>query len=84
MNILSSAGADNLIHAVLHDKQLASIENHAYVGVGEVKLLIATASPGDLRELAGLHIAQKHGAGGGCNQVPVLIHVYLGDFMTLL
>jgi hypothetical protein len=62
MNVLCSACTNNLIYTILNDKQLTSIKYHADVRVREVILFIPTSSPGDLRELARLHISKQESA----------------------
>ena len=48
MHILGSARSNNLIDTVLDDRELASVEDHADLGIGEIKLFIARSAPREL------------------------------------
>lgn len=58
-HVLSSACANRLIVAILNNGQFSSIEDHDDVGGREVELLVARASPVDLRKLTGLNVTKK-------------------------
>jgi hypothetical protein len=83
MNVLSAARANHLINPVLNNEQLTCVEDHAYVRVWEIILLVSTSSPGYLREFARLHITQEESAASRGHQIPVLVHVNLRDLMAL-
>jgi hypothetical protein len=58
VNVLSAACTNHFIDTILYNEKLTCVENHADIRIREVKLLIATSSPWDLRELARIHISQ--------------------------
>ena len=82
-HVLRSAGADDLVDAVLDDGQLACVEDHADVGVREVELLVAAASPRELGELAQLKVAEKESALSRGDKVTVLVDVDLRNLVAL-
>ena len=46
MDILRAASSNDLVDTVLDDGKFTSVEDHADLRVREVKLFVATASPG--------------------------------------
>jgi hypothetical protein len=82
-HVLCSAGADHLVDSILDNGEFTSIEDHTDVRIGEIELLVTTASPWEFRKFARLEITQKEGTVSGCDQVSILINVNLGDLVSL-
>ena len=83
VNVLSPTCANNLINTIFNDKELTSVEDHAYVRVREVVFLIAAASPWNLGQFARLHVTEEKRVAGRGNKVAVLVDINLGDLMAL-
>lgn len=83
VHILSATSSNHFIHAILNDGELTSVEDHADVGVREIKLLVARAAPWELRHLAGLHVSEQESRVSGGNQETVLIHVDLANLVPV-
>ena len=84
LHVLGPAGAQGLVVAVLDQNQLAGIENHAHVVVGEVVLLVARPAPLDLGHFVGFDVADDDRVVGVGHHELVLEDVYLRDVGGLI
>ena len=69
-HVLSAAGAQHLVTAVLHYGQLPRIVHNTDTLILKEELLTTVRLPRDLTELAGLEVAHEQRLRGAGNQVP--------------
>mmetsp|Transcript_26671 Transcript_26671/g.67757 ORF Transcript_26671/g.67757 Transcript_26671/m.67757 type:complete len:496 (+) Transcript_26671:2993-4480(+) len=78
-HVLRAGASEHLVAAVLHEGELAGLEDHADRRVVEEELLVACGVPWDLGEAAGLQVAQQQALGSGRHQESLLEDVDLLD-----
>jgi len=61
VHVLGTASSNDLVDTVLDNREFTGVEDHADLGVREVKLLVSAASPWELGDLTALHITQENG-----------------------
>ena len=84
VDVLSAASANHFVHAVFNNGKLARVEDHADLGVREVKLFVSTSSPRQLRDFAALHVAEENCRVGHSHHEAVLVDVDLLDLVLRL
>ena len=77
--MLCPACSQRFIVTILNHRQLTGIEHHADALIGEIKLLITTSTPWDLRHLVAEQVTQYHGLQRPSDDVSVLLNIDLAD-----
>mmetsp|Transcript_16624 Transcript_16624/g.52022 ORF Transcript_16624/g.52022 Transcript_16624/m.52022 type:complete len:995 (-) Transcript_16624:636-3620(-) len=82
VHVLRAASPEDLVAAILHQRELAGVVDHAHLLLVEEELLVAAAAPRHLGQLAALEVAHEQGLRGVRDEVMVLVDVYLGDLIA--
>ena len=80
LHVFRSASPERLIVPVLDEGQLAGVEYHADVLVGEIKFFVASAAPGDFGLLVSLDVADDERLVCPGDSVTVFLNVNFVDF----